>query len=64
MGGVDRNDQLRQYYAIWMKGRKYYKYIWWFLFDVAVTNAYILCKNHTNLTSISKGLLKLTWQRH
>ena len=50
MGGVDRNDQLRQYYAIRMKGRKYYKYIWWFLFDVAVTNAYILCKNHTNLT--------------
>ena len=50
MGGVDRNDQLRQYYAIRMKGRKYYKYIWWFLFDVAVTNAYVLCKNHTNLT--------------
>ena len=29
---------------------EYYKYIWWFLFDVAVTNAYILCKNHTNFT--------------
>ena len=50
MGGVDRNDQLRQYYGIRIKGRKYYKYLWWFLFDVAVTNAYILCKKHTNLT--------------
>ena len=49
MGGVDCNDQLRQYYEVRMKGRKY-KYLWWFLFDVAVTNAYILCKNHTNLT--------------
>ena len=27
MEGVDHSDQLWQYYAIWMKGRKYYKYI-------------------------------------
>ena len=27
MEGVDHSDQLRQYYAVWMKGRKYYKYI-------------------------------------
>lgn len=50
MGGVDRSDQLRQYYGIRQKGRKYYRYIWWFLFDVAVTNAYVLCKNHTSLS--------------
>ena len=43
MGGVDRNDQLRQYYNVQMK------YIWWFLFDVCVTNAYVLCKNHSSL---------------
>ena len=66
MGGVDLNDQLRQYYSIRMKGRKYYKYIWWFLVDVAVTNAYILCKKHTDLTvpsvkdfriDLAKGLI-------
>ena len=50
MGGVDHNDQLRQYYSLRLKGRKYYKYIWWFLLDVAVTNAYILCKHHTSLS--------------
>ena len=50
MGGVDCNDQLRQYYSLRLKGRKYYKYIWWFLLDVAVTNAYIMCKNHTSLS--------------
>ena len=50
MGGVDCNDQLWQYYSLRLKGRKYYKYIWWFLLDVAVTNAYIWCKNHTSLS--------------
>lgn len=44
MGGVDHNDQLRQYYHVRLKCRKYYKYIFWFLFDVAVTNTYILSK--------------------
>ena len=49
MGGVDLNDQLRGYYQLRMKGRKYYKYIFWFLVDLAITNAYILCKHHTHL---------------
>ena len=60
MGCVDRNDQLRT------KGRKFYKYIWWFLFDVAVTNSYILCKNYSEkpiptvkdfCTSLAKELI-------
>jgi hypothetical protein len=32
MGGVDYNDQLRGYYHVRLKCRKYYKYIFWFLF--------------------------------
>ena len=27
MGGVDRNDQLRQYYHVRLKCRKFYRYI-------------------------------------
>lgn len=50
MGGVDHNDQLRGYYSVRLKDRKYYKYIRWFLFDVAVTNSYILCKHHSTPT--------------
>ena len=50
MSGVDQNDQLRGYYGVRLKGRKFYKYIWWFLFDVVVTNSYILAKNHSSLT--------------
>lgn len=42
MGGVDRNDQLRHYYRVRLKSRKNYKYIFWFLFDLAITNAYII----------------------
>ena len=51
MGGVDLNDQLRMYYPVRLKCRKYYKYIFWFLFDVAVTNTFILCRKHTDLNS-------------
>ena len=42
MGGVDRGDQLRGYYHVRLKCVENYKYIFWFLFEVAVTNAYIL----------------------
>ena len=42
MGGVDQNDQLRGYYHMRLKCRKHYKYIFWFLFDLAITNAFIL----------------------
>lgn len=48
MRGVDRNDQLRQYYHVRLRGRKYYKYIFWFLLDVSITNAYILFSNYAN----------------
>ena len=52
MGGVDYNDQLRGYYHVWLKCRKYYKYIFWFLFDVAVISSTYLAG--TTLTSTSK----------
>ncbi len=42
MGGVDRNDQLQGYYQVRLKSRKCYKYIFWFFFDVAIVNAFIL----------------------
>ena len=45
MGGVDRGDQLRGYYACRTKSRKFYRYIFYFLFDTAITNAHILQKS-------------------
>ena len=53
MGGVDYNDQLRKYYQFRLKSKKFYKYIFWFLVELSITNAFILCKHHTNLNIIT-----------
>ena len=45
VGGVDRGDQLHGYYACTTKSRKSNRYTFYFLFDVAITNAHILQKN-------------------
>ena len=41
MGGVHRADQLRWYY-VGRQLRKWYKYLFWFSFNLAACNAYIL----------------------
>ena len=46
MGGVDRGDQLRGYYSCRTKSRKFYKYIFYFLLDTAITNAFVLYKHY------------------
>ena len=55
MGGVDLGDQLRHYYRIRTKCVKNYKYIFWFLVDVAITNAHILSK-YSPITTSPKTL--------
>ena len=42
MGGVDRADKLRSYYYIGRQSRKWYKYLFWFAFNLAACNAYNL----------------------
>ena len=54
MGGVDRGDQLRGYYRCHTRSRKFYKYIFYFLLDVAITN-----NNHTSKGS--KMTIKDFW---
>ena len=56
MGGIDHNDQLRQYYHVRQKCRKYYKYIFWFLFDVSLTNSFILSRFNSHLSSTIKNI--------
>ena len=50
MGGVDHGDQIRGSYHIRLKCMKNYKYIFGFLFDVAITNSYIL-QSHFDVRS-------------
>ena len=46
MGGVDQGEQLRGYYSCRKKSRKFYKYTFYFLLDVAITNTSVLYKHY------------------
>ena len=46
MGGVDRADQLRSFYCSGWQSKKWYKYIFWFPFNVSVCNAFVLESEH------------------
>ena len=59
MGGVDLGDQLRKYYSVRLKCVKNYKYVFWFTFNVCITNAYILsCAVPSIPTSVEHSRLK------
>ena len=58
MGGVDKGDQLRKYYHVRLKCQKNYKYIFWFAFDTAITNAFILSQYSVTTVSQMHLLLK------
>ena len=65
MGGVDLGDQLRKYYSVRLKYRKNYKYFFWFIFDVCITNSFILSKfcNSTSQHTKEDSRLK-TFRAH
>ena len=42
MGGVDLADQLRQHYSIGRSSYKWYRYIFWFLMDISISNSFLL----------------------
>ena len=64
MGGVERADQLRSSYTVGRQLRKWYRYIFWFAFNVAACNADIWeCKhqlrNHQRTRPQADFLLEL-----
>ena len=46
MGGVDCADQLRTFYFAGWQCRKWYKYIFWFVFNLSVFNSFVLSSVH------------------
>ena len=54
MNGVDRADQLRSSYSISRTAAKWWKYLFWFLIDISIINAFIMIKESTNHQMISK----------
>ena len=61
MVGGDRGDQARCYYTCRTKCRKFYKYIFHFLLDVSITNAFILQKHYCR-DSPNKTILEFRLQ--
>ena len=41
---VDKSDQMRSYYGIASKAYKWWKYLFWFVLDISLVNAFILYK--------------------
>ena len=48
MGGVDRSDQLRSYYSACGPSKKWYKYLFWFIFDLSLVNSFIIFKENVH----------------
>ena len=46
MGGVDRSDQLRSYYSACRPSKKWYKYLFWLIFDLSLVNSFIIFKEN------------------
>ena len=46
MEGVDRADQLRTFYFAGWQCRKWYKYIFWFLFNLSICSSFVLSTVH------------------
>ena len=59
MGGVDRADQLRSYYYVGRQSRKWYRYIFWYVFNMAACNSYILECVHRERNKRSQSEFRL-----
>ena len=55
MNGVDHADQLRTEYSTYRTSKKWWAYVFWFLFDVAITNGLVLMKESPNHNRVTKN---------
>ena len=54
MGRVDLNNQLATYYRVGKPSNKWWRYIFWFAINVAVTNSWLLFKSSVTAEVLSK----------
>ena len=47
MGGVDLFDQHRSYYPVGRPGKKWWRYLLWFLVEASIINAFLIFKKST-----------------
>ena len=43
IGGADLANQIRKYYSMGRTSHHWYRYLFWFLVDVSICNAFVLC---------------------
>ena len=55
MGGVDLADQLRSYYKVGRPSKKWWRYVFWFLLDVTMVNAWIIYSASTHVPPARRG---------
>jgi hypothetical protein len=58
MGGVDLADQYRAYYLVGREGKKFWRYLIWYLVNTSIVNAWLLYRN-TLVRPLSKEDSKL-----
>ena len=63
MGGVDRANQLRSFYFAGYSSRKWYRYIFWFLFNLSFSNQLIVLtkENRSDRWSASGLIWRNNW---
>ena len=62
MNGVDRSDQMRMEYSSARSCRRWWTYIFWFLINLCVSNAFVLINespNHQLLDARGKNKRKM-----
>lgn len=55
MNGVDRSDQIRSLYSTYRKSKRWWLYLFWYLFDVCLSNAFIMMKESVNHQMLSRN---------
>ena len=58
MNGVDLNDQMRSYYPSGHPGKKWWRYLLWFLLDVSITNNAFILSLHAASSRAQCSLLQ------
>ncbi|KFM78172.1 PiggyBac transposable element-derived protein 4, partial [Stegodyphus mimosarum] len=59
MGGVDKNDQQLVCFPVMRKYMKGYKKLFFYMFDIALYNSYVLYKKINNTNKIGIGSFRL-----
>lgn len=62
MGGVDLHDQLRAKYTVGRNGKKWWRYLFWFMLNCAIVNSYFIYQQVSSRVTKKKRYRHLDYQ--